>query len=261
MTSEPKGLPDKIRKWLTDSGRDLELQVARAARAAGAITTQSVPYVDRQSGKDREADVLAEFGLRIPVTILVECKKAGGKHWVAFPHDEGHISSQPIQHHAVSEPKDFIRVRLLEKAWRAGDTIFGDEPAIAAALVDADLGRSTSERDKDGNNLDTAARALRQCLSAASGLVSDFHEALPLSNIIIPVVVSSAQLWTCRLTDDNEIEVEATDYVRVRAPGTGGVLIHVMGLARFERFAGQVAVLQQDDGPVAADGAIDDGPV
>lgn len=52
MSPVPDELPAKIKNWLTKSGRDLELQVARAARAAGAITVQSVPYVDRQSGKD-----------------------------------------------------------------------------------------------------------------------------------------------------------------------------------------------------------------
>lgn len=154
-------------------------------------------------------------------------------------------------------PRNFLRVRLLEQAWQTRDTIFGRDPAIATALVDADLRKNANERDKDGNNLDTASRALRQCLSAARGLVSDFHETLPLTKIIIPVVVSNAQLWTCRLTDDNEINVEATDYVRVRAPGTGGLLIHVMGLTRFERFADQVAGLQQDGGFVEADEAAD----
>lgn len=245
---DAEDLPAKIAKWLADSGRDLELHAARAARAAGALTAQSVPYVDRDTGKDREADVLAEFdgrsGAGIPVTVLAECKKALGKHWVAFPNDGGQISIQPIQHHAMVEPKEFIRIRRLEQAWQTADTIFGPEPAIAAALVDADIGKGAGERDKDANSLDTASRALRQCLSAARGLVSDVHETLPISKIIIPVVVSNAQLWTCRLTDDNQIETAAADYVRVRAPGAGGVLIHVMGLPRFQRFVRQVAELQ-----------------
>jgi len=243
-------LPTKIAKWLKDSGRDLELQVARAARSAGALTAQSVPYVDRDTGKAREADVLAEFaGHTAAVTILTECKKAAGKQWVAFPHDEGRISSQPIQHHAVIDPKDFIRVHLLEQAWQASDSIFGPEPAIAAALVDADIGKNASERDKDANTLDTASRALRQCLSAARGLTSEFDEAVRAPRIVVPVVVSNAQLWTCRLTNDDQLQVESTDYVRVQAPGTGGVLIHVMGLPRFERFVKQVAELQRPNQP------------
>jgi hypothetical protein len=54
-------LDSKIRRWVTASGREIEMATAQAARKAGALAIQSVPYIDPLTGKDRETDVLAEF--------------------------------------------------------------------------------------------------------------------------------------------------------------------------------------------------------
>lgn len=208
---------------------------------------QSVPYIDPQSRQDRETDVLAEFpgvdGVP-PVSLVIECKRAQGKHWVTFPFDEGRISSQPVMHHALTDGKDFIRVGLLEEAWASGPTIFGPQPSIATALVEADLGRDGGSQDK--NERDTAANALRQCWSAARGLLVETGQTQTWTRIIVPVVVTGAQLWTCRLASDGagDLVVAETDYARVRAPGVSSVLVHIMGPDRFPSFAQQVAELQ-----------------
>jgi len=46
-----------------------------------------------------------------------------------------------------------------------------------------------------------------------------------------------------------------TDYARVRAPRTGSALIQVMALARFERFAEEVAAYSKVGGAAATDEA------
>ena len=248
---EDMAVEQKIKRWLTKSGRDIELQVANAARDAGATAFQSVPYVDAEEHKERETDVVAQFdgqhGTDIPVFLVIECKRAHGKHWVTFPHEGWTISPQPIENHALVDPGDYVRTAILEEDWSGGESIFAPEPALSTGLVEADLSPTSSKRG-DSNSLDTGTNALRQCWSAARGLLipygtGAFGELFP---IIIPVIVTWAQLWTCRLaTDGSGVQVDQADYARIRAPGMGHeVLIHVMGPGRFATFARQVSKLQ-----------------
>jgi len=42
---------------------------------------EAVPYLDPIEGKDREADVVADFG---PIRMVVECKSSEASPWVAI---------------------------------------------------------------------------------------------------------------------------------------------------------------------------------
>jgi hypothetical protein len=220
---------------------------------------QSVPFVDPVTGKDRKVDVVAEFqesaGPPCPVTLVIECKRAPGKPWVTFPYDAGRISSEPVRDHALIDPSDHQRAGRLEPAWADGPTIFGPEPSIGFGLTEADLGRE-AERNKDDDGGDLAAKAMRQVWSAALALLVDEGPTVagdrgaPIKRIIVPVIVTGAGLWECRMGVDGEPTVRQVDYARVRTPSTGNaVLVHVMGLERFRSFARQVADLQTRNDP------------
>jgi len=80
---------EAVRKWLLEQGFPLEMRVAEEFRNAGFTVTQSESYVDRESDKAREIDVVAECryqfggvaaGLR--VVFVTECKRASAKPWV-----------------------------------------------------------------------------------------------------------------------------------------------------------------------------------
>jgi hypothetical protein len=166
---------------------------------------------------------------------------------VTFPHESWTIAPQPIENHAVVDPDDYVRTGLLQEDWASTESIFGPEPALSTGLVEADLSPTASETG-DSDSPQTGTRALRQCWSAARALLvpygtGAFGELFP---IIIPVIVTGAQLWTCRLaTDGSGVQVDQADYARVRAPGTGHeVFVHVMGPGRFVTFAQHVATLQ-----------------
>jgi hypothetical protein len=185
----------------------------------------------------------------VPVTLVVECKRAPGKHWVTFPYEGGQISSQPVWHHALVHESDARRVQILEGAWRQGDTIFGPDPKISTALTEADLGRDVKDRSKEDDGGDLASKALRQVWSATQALLEESQDqALQTdgrTRILIPVIVTGAQLWAARLDDGGNAQVEKTEYARVRTPSTGSaVLVHVMGADRFATFAQQIAGLQ-----------------
>jgi hypothetical protein len=238
------------------------MATARAARDAGAVAIQLVPFVDLVTGKDREVDVVAEFeesaGPPCPVTLVIECKRAPGKHWVTFPYDAGKISSEPVRDHALVDPSNFVRAGRLQRAWADGPTIFGPEPSIGFGLTEADLSRRAGERNKDEDGGDLAAKALRQVWSAARALLvneelprmSGGDKDAPITRIIVPVIVTGAALWECRIGADGEPAVRQVDYARVRTPSTANaVLVHVMGLEHFRSFARQVADLQTRNDP------------
>jgi hypothetical protein len=74
----------KVREWLETQGFSLEMRTASAFRAAGFAVRQSSYYVDSETGKAREIDVLAidpDFYGITEIHFIVECKSST-KPWV-----------------------------------------------------------------------------------------------------------------------------------------------------------------------------------
>src|SRR6476469_3471123 len=77
--SKPKSVISAVRTWLDKQGFPLEMRTASAFRAAGFDVRQSSYYVDAETGKAREIDVIAYdpdplmLGLTRIVFVL-ECK-------------------------------------------------------------------------------------------------------------------------------------------------------------------------------------------
>lgn len=237
MTDDDLPLDRKIARWVRDSGRSIEMDAAQTARDAGARAIQSVPYIDPIEGKSRETDVIAEFnglgGTNVPVTLVIECKRAPGKHWVTFPYQSGRISSRSVFNHALVAEDDYERADRLQRAWAGGPTIFGPLPFIGSGLNEADLGKNVAERAKDDQGGDLASKALRQVWSATQAhLVDEAMTRLaaremdaPITRIVVPVIVTGAHLWECRPVRGGEPSVVEVDYLRVRTPTTGNAVL------------------------------------
>jgi hypothetical protein len=83
VTSDPNkptdDLPEKIRNWLRDQGYSLEMRTARAFREAGFDVSQIEHYIDHDTGKVRQIDVIASLSKTIDdtavqVKLIIECK-------------------------------------------------------------------------------------------------------------------------------------------------------------------------------------------
>jgi len=75
---------DRVAKWLGSQGYPLEMRVASALRQIGLWVRQSTHYVDEDTGKSREIDVLGTHAEQLGVAeihFVVECK-ASTKPWV-----------------------------------------------------------------------------------------------------------------------------------------------------------------------------------
>ncbi|HEY5785767.1 MAG TPA: hypothetical protein VIT65_13410 [Microlunatus sp.] len=158
---------------------------------------------------------------------------------MTFPYDDGRISSQPVVDHTLISPRDHDRAKRLDRAWENGPTIFGGA-SICSGLTEIVFTLKDEDYRDDGS--DRATNALWQVWSASQALLVDNdltrimeldHEHA-ITRIIVPVIVTGAQLWEARLNEAGQPVVREVAYTRVRTPSTGNaVLVHVMKPERF----------------------------
>jgi hypothetical protein len=83
-------LSDKVRGWLESQGFPLEMRAAAAFRQVGFEVRQSSYYIDPETSKGREIDVLASdpdiLGV-VQIHLVIECK-SHKKPWVLLASDD-----------------------------------------------------------------------------------------------------------------------------------------------------------------------------
>lgn len=239
-------------EWLEKSGYGLEMRVAAACRRGWLPTTQSVPYVDpTQQDTIREADVVVRFGGQLRtlgepnitgtyfLAAVIECKSSMAKPWVALMVFDSVSGQESTLVRSMSVDEESLD-RLIR-----GGVRFGQAPS-ADALVSA---------HSDQN---TAGSALRQAMSAASGIHEQFdpatqHEFDPMINrylvLTLPVLVTAGELYGATLGPAGEIQVEDLAHVFVKTPRPGGRslgYVHVMTFEYFtESFAPGLAEIRE----------------
>lgn len=218
--SEVDGLLD----WLEASGRALELRVVRAFRRHAQVR-HSVHYIDKESGKPREVDVLARFygshrtEDRAQLDVVIECKTGkAGSQWVAFRDENASARFLPERDLWLTASQPGKRRRFAE-AWN-WDPPFVDR-VNASSIVTAHDGK------------DTAHGAVQQLLSAVDGqieyvrrfeakTVDRFNEESGTSESwsereagVIGIVVTTLPIYLADLDDTNSPRVEPVDIVAV----------------------------------------------
>lgn len=161
---------EKILNWLEKQGHDLEMRVARAARNAGADVIPSVTYSDPKENVLRETDVVARFnGSLLPLAFVVECKRGVRQQRIAMTTPRAHNSRTPIQSHALYSLQHFSQFDYeAEEARWEGRPPFDAETPLARSIVTA---RDLTTKKEEENGVNIAGNAVRQCHSAAAGLL------------------------------------------------------------------------------------------
>jgi len=197
--SEPVQLRDRVQKWLETQGYPLEMRAASIFRAAGFQVVQSDTYVDKESGKSREIDLVCshdEPGGIASAKIVVECK-SGEKPWIVF--SSSHVLegrnrffvyadlSQGLRSALLKCEYDLVRRKLawIEKPDRTGYSV------VQAFKQNEDEAYGVAQA------LVKAARA--QLLKAS-------REKSPFT-VIFPVLVIDAPLFECYLDDRGSIQL------------------------------------------------------
>jgi len=135
----------KVRDWLDAQGFTLEMRTASAFRAAGFEVRQSSHYIDPETGKGREIDVIATdldvLGV-VAINFIVECKSSK-KPWVLLcSHDtvdryNRFFAFGALSKGAVGVLADRVIELLPKVAWLKKEGLIGY--SLRQALSEADV--------------------------------------------------------------------------------------------------------------------------
>lgn len=203
----------KLAGWLQSSGRALELQVARTFRRQEYVprVDQSCHYEDVTTDVHREGDVLAVYhwideDLAATIEVAVECKAGRSTPWVAFYDERRFTPSAPrAWFKAVGEwPESYLAALTAE--WRTIQSLTTSRVATHAV----------SAFGKDGKNhvSDAARQALSFARARVKGGVTRYRgdaDELTVANIVMPLVVTEAPLFTCEVLSDGSIDLRRVD--------------------------------------------------
>lgn len=209
----PEDLTENLLQWVEGSGRALELRVARAFASEGGAryVRQSISFQDpNMSSTTREGDVLAGYhwianGLSITVEATIECKSGKSHPWVAFFDDVWVRPERPDELGTIG-----------------GEWPDDDLNALAAAISHSGVLRTVempthalSAMGKDSvNSVMDAARQALSFASSRSNIAASFADdpkgSVPVT-VSIPIVITEAPLFTCRLSESGYIELEEVE--------------------------------------------------
>jgi hypothetical protein len=211
----------------------------------------------------READVVVRFGNRLiesgdwlTVTAVIECKSSKGKPWAALlvPHTvSGSLAAALVAYASADEASvdEASLVRLID-TWK-GFSPFTYAPSAGALVT---VHASDGQDQKDDHN--TAASALRQAMSAASGIQDQYVPQLerPHISLTLPVLVTGGELYGASLDPSGDMHVDDLSHAFVKTPHPSGgsgsdvdvlSFVHVMTFDYFaDAFVPGLAFVQRE---------------
>ena len=242
MTAPEQPLEDRVRSWLGTQGYPLEMNVAKAFQLAGARVIQSDYYVDPTTSESREIDVVATWQdevdcMLVQVTFTLECKSSRDKPWVMF--GSPNVGLAPPARVAQKAGSAFARIAL----WELAGTRSLQELPIFKLPVAPDYGLRQVFSDK----VDVCYGAIASVAAAVAAqagqpdLQNTLRGAYDILEVIFPVVVTDARLFTALLRTDGELDVqeEKTGVLLWRNPVVNRphTIVHVVSSPALEEFA------------------------
>ncbi len=210
---------EKVRAWLEKSGYPLELEIARQVEAIELAWTQSWHYLDEDTQKYRETDVIAwkEILLRtdrdpvlVRLSLCIECKRSDAS-WVAFtskrtsPGDLFEVFATPASEYGTKVLKRIAPFLLESPAFQR------DDP-VAYSVTTAHLGKKGQPR----NERDSAYGAIR---GVSDGSIARARAAdgagMTVAEIVVPLIVFDGDLLAATLQDSGEISLDPVDEILV----------------------------------------------
>lgn len=226
-----------VRTWLEDQGFPLEMRVAAAFQKFEFEVTQSSFYVDPESEKAREIDVIARapdaLGV-IDIEFVVECKSSD-KPWVLLCSPETVVGFSRIRAFGVLSAQ--ARAALAE---RISDLIqqwpwLDKKGTVGYSLRQAHSGT------------DVAYAASMSVAKACDWILNSPSDYKPPYIFAFPVIVIDGPLVRCWLSAEGELELEEIDegefLFRTRFPHDFATCIRVVTLAGLERYLGEAKLV------------------
>ncbi len=214
---------EKVRDWLNTQGFPLEMRAAAAFRTAGFDVMHSTHYLDSETGKQREVDVLARdpdhLGI-LGISFVIECK-ATKKPWVLLCSTHTLAFGRVFAFAVTSDDARAVLaeniVELLDKLpWLRKDDLTGYS-----------LRQAFSENDVAYTATMNVAKASQSCVHGGLRFSAQFGFAFP-------VIVVDSPLIRCCLGENDELHLEETDQGEFLAEGA---CIRVVTIGRLPAFA------------------------
>lgn len=200
----------RISNWLDEQGYPFEMFVAQQFKKAGFYVSQSVFYVDEESGKSREIDVIAYItqkvdGVFFNFTFVIECKVSKDKPWIIF------TSENEVQ------PQDFVFERYMTKNWRLLFKTLNDSndkrpiEALNMFIVnDKEIGYSITQAFTKGE--DITYSALHGVTKASVHFLKKTNETRRrMCNIYFPIIAVDGPLFLASIGKNGEILINPTE--------------------------------------------------
>jgi len=223
-------LTKKVINWLDGQGFSLEMKAASEFRKAGFFVRQSSHYLDTETGKSREIDVLAsdwDITSNIQTDFVIECKSSK-KPWI--------LLTSPYTTNGYNRFYAFgvLTEKSLEVVVKRTEEFFDRFPWIEKSQV------GYSFRQVFGNNQDIAFSAAINVAKACEYQVRPQDQFPTIFGVAFPIIVVDTRLFQCSLQADGEILLEETmmgEFLFVtKFPKYFGTCIRVVTLKHLPQF-------------------------
>jgi transposase len=193
----------KLIEWLKKQGYPLEMKVAQEFSKGDFIVTQSNYYIDSDSEKSREIDIVSALiytnGKRkIYIYFIIECKNNLSKPWVCLSSNKHTLSNKNliIQRPATSNAKELLEF-LSDKSTKDIKKVFCYSPSFSYNIIQS----FENESDVVYSALMSVVKAIKYRIKKNESSNSDDIE------IFFPMIVTGGKLFNCYSNEENQLEV------------------------------------------------------
>lgn len=193
----------KILDWIKKGGFPLEMKVAKSFIKAGFDVVQSVYYMDIESEKLRETDIIATKSLLINrvwvnIAFVIECKSTLEKPWVILINDGLKYYHDELPIYITNNGRKFIEATKKNDEYRS-DFLFRNRRKIGYSLVTA--------FNKEGK--EPSYEAIQSLTKACEYFMKESNNKRDYQmNIYLPIVIVEGLLFNATLAQNEEIQIE-----------------------------------------------------
>jgi len=197
---------EKLEAWIEKGGFPLEMKVSNAFIKAGFEVAQSVYYMDIESDKYRETDIIASKykqvnGIWVNLTFVVECKSSLDKPWVILI-NKGlkNQSSGGLPTYITHNGIKFLKATSLKEDYKS-DLLFKNDRSIGYSMQTA----FNSGKDKSYEAIQSVTKACEYFLQECN------KKRKNQCNFYFPVIIVDGKLFNAALTENGEMEIEKVE--------------------------------------------------
>ena len=247
---------EKLKEWLDKQGYPLEMKVATELLNNDFQPLQSNYYIDPQSEKHREIDVVGQIGFtlnghNIFFKLIVECKNNIAKPWITFSSNS----------HIVSE-KNFLTQRPSTGIGRSYlDYLYDNNLFDEADYFKRPSSFAYNATQAFETESDKVYSAMMSIVNATMYRRDKLNSDLKYNKyceIYFPIIVLGGKLFDCHLDESNEMKVLEVDHKillwKNNVLGGGNAIIEI---STFNSFKERLKKLKNDIDTILMEKATD----